>query len=234
MISPFREIVSVWTKVRPAWISDLREERKTPETSPLRVLHELAQRRGQPTPTEASRNRSRPHDDGAAVSPARAVAFAVLRGSSSRTPGPTGRCTGEARRAGLDARDRALATQLAYGAVQRGRHPGPPDRGPGGPAGRAAAGGARRPAARRLPGRASWTASPPTPRSASRSSWPRPRPAGRGAGQRRAAPRRARGTRARGGAARRDAPRRPRCGTRIRPGSPSSGSRRSERRPRAS
>ena len=41
-------------------------------------------------------------------------------GACSRTaPGPTARCTARRARLGLDARERALATRLAYGAVQR-------------------------------------------------------------------------------------------------------------------
>jgi 16S rRNA (cytosine967-C5)-methyltransferase len=55
----------------------------------------------------------------AAVSPARAVAYAVLRRVFEQEAWADRALHGEARRAGLDARDRALATQLAYGAVQR-------------------------------------------------------------------------------------------------------------------
>jgi 16S rRNA (cytosine967-C5)-methyltransferase len=55
----------------------------------------------------------------ASVSPARAVAFAVLRRVFEHGAWADRVLHGEARRAGLDARDRALATQLAYGAVQR-------------------------------------------------------------------------------------------------------------------
>jgi 16S rRNA (cytosine967-C5)-methyltransferase len=54
-----------------------------------------------------------------AVSPARAVAYAVLRRVFEQDAWADRALHGEARRAGLDARDRALATQLAYGAVQR-------------------------------------------------------------------------------------------------------------------
>jgi 16S rRNA (cytosine967-C5)-methyltransferase len=54
-----------------------------------------------------------------AVSPARAVAYAVLRRVFEQDAWADRAFHGEARRAGLDARDRALATQLAYGAVQR-------------------------------------------------------------------------------------------------------------------
>jgi 16S rRNA (cytosine967-C5)-methyltransferase len=53
------------------------------------------------------------------VSPARAVAYAVLRRVFEQDAWADRALHGEARRAGLDARDRALATQLAYGAVQR-------------------------------------------------------------------------------------------------------------------
>jgi 16S rRNA (cytosine967-C5)-methyltransferase len=55
----------------------------------------------------------------AAVSPARAVAYSVLRRVFEQGAWTDRALHGEARRAGLDARDRALATQLAYGAVQR-------------------------------------------------------------------------------------------------------------------
>jgi 16S rRNA (cytosine967-C5)-methyltransferase len=55
----------------------------------------------------------------AAVSPARAVAYAVVRRVFEQDAWADRALHGEARRAGLDARDRALATQLAYGAVQR-------------------------------------------------------------------------------------------------------------------
>jgi 16S rRNA (cytosine967-C5)-methyltransferase len=55
----------------------------------------------------------------AAVSPGRAVAYAVLRRVFEQDAWTDRALHGEARRAGLDARDRALATQLAYGAVQR-------------------------------------------------------------------------------------------------------------------
>jgi len=55
----------------------------------------------------------------AAVSPARAVAYAVLRRVFEQDAWTDRALHGEARRAGLDARDRALATQLTYGAVQR-------------------------------------------------------------------------------------------------------------------
>jgi 16S rRNA (cytosine967-C5)-methyltransferase len=55
----------------------------------------------------------------APVSPARAVAYAVLRRVFEQDAWADRALHGEARRAGLDARDRAFATQLAYGAVQR-------------------------------------------------------------------------------------------------------------------
>jgi 16S rRNA (cytosine967-C5)-methyltransferase len=55
----------------------------------------------------------------AAVSPARAVAYAVLRRVFEQDAWTDRALHGEARRADMDARDRALATQLAYGAVQR-------------------------------------------------------------------------------------------------------------------
>ena len=54
-----------------------------------------------------------------AVSPARAVAYAVLRRVFEQEAWADRALHGEVRRAGLDARDRALATQLSYGAVQR-------------------------------------------------------------------------------------------------------------------
>jgi 16S rRNA (cytosine967-C5)-methyltransferase len=55
----------------------------------------------------------------APVSPARAVAYAVLRRVFEQDAWADRALHGEVRRAGLDARDRALATQLAYGTVQR-------------------------------------------------------------------------------------------------------------------
>jgi 16S rRNA (cytosine967-C5)-methyltransferase len=55
----------------------------------------------------------------AAVSPGRAVAYAVLRRVFEQEAWTDRALHGEARRAGLDGRDRALATQLAYGTVQR-------------------------------------------------------------------------------------------------------------------
>jgi 16S rRNA (cytosine967-C5)-methyltransferase len=53
------------------------------------------------------------------VSAARAVAFAVLERVFEDGAWADRALLGEARRAGLDARDRALATQLAFGTVQR-------------------------------------------------------------------------------------------------------------------
>ena len=55
----------------------------------------------------------------ATVSPGRAVAYAVLRRVFEQEAWTDRVLHGEARRAGLDGRDRALATQLAYGTVQR-------------------------------------------------------------------------------------------------------------------
>ena len=55
----------------------------------------------------------------AAVSPARAVAYTVLRRVFEQDAWADRALHGEAGRARLDARDRALATQLAYGSVQR-------------------------------------------------------------------------------------------------------------------
>jgi 16S rRNA (cytosine967-C5)-methyltransferase len=53
------------------------------------------------------------------VSPARAVAFAVLRRVFEQGAYADRALLAEAARAGVDARDRALAARLAYGAVQR-------------------------------------------------------------------------------------------------------------------
>jgi len=53
------------------------------------------------------------------VSPARAVAYVVVRRVFEQEAWADRALHGEARRAGLDARDRALATRLAYGVVQR-------------------------------------------------------------------------------------------------------------------
>ena len=55
----------------------------------------------------------------ASVSPARAVAYAVVRRVFEQQAWADRALHGEARRAPLDARDRALATQLVYGVVQR-------------------------------------------------------------------------------------------------------------------
>ncbi len=53
------------------------------------------------------------------MSPARAVAYAVVRRVFEQEAWADRALHGEVARAGLDARDRALATQLAYGVVQR-------------------------------------------------------------------------------------------------------------------
>jgi len=53
------------------------------------------------------------------VAPARACAFAVVRRTFENGAYTDRALHGEAARAGLDARDRALATQLAFGTVQR-------------------------------------------------------------------------------------------------------------------
>ena len=80
---------------------------------------------------------------------------------------------GEAARLQLSPRDRALATRLAYGVVQRRDDARPRDRGAGRPAGpQARAGRARGAAARACSSSRSWTACPRTPPSASRSSSP--------------------------------------------------------------
>ena len=55
----------------------------------------------------------------APVSPARAVAYAVVRRVFEQEAWADRALHGEVGRAGLDARDRAFATQLAYGVVQR-------------------------------------------------------------------------------------------------------------------
>jgi 16S rRNA (cytosine967-C5)-methyltransferase len=55
----------------------------------------------------------------APVSPARAVAYAVVRRVFEQDAWADRALHGEVGRAGLDARDRAFATQLAYGVVQR-------------------------------------------------------------------------------------------------------------------
>jgi 16S rRNA (cytosine967-C5)-methyltransferase len=59
------------------------------------------------------------HGRRAPVSPARACAFAVLRRVFDEGAWADRALHGEADRHGLDSRDRAFATQLAYGAVQR-------------------------------------------------------------------------------------------------------------------
>jgi 16S rRNA (cytosine967-C5)-methyltransferase len=58
---------------------------------------------------------------GSPVSPARRVAAAVLRRASDEGAYADRALAGEAERAGLDGRERAFATALAYGAVQRRR-----------------------------------------------------------------------------------------------------------------
>ena len=55
----------------------------------------------------------------AAVSPARAVAYAVVRRVFEQEAWADRALHGEAARAGVDARDRAFAMQLSYGVVQR-------------------------------------------------------------------------------------------------------------------
>src|SRR4051794_31999852 len=55
----------------------------------------------------------------ASVTPARAVAYAVVRRVFEQDAWADRALHGEARRLRLDARERALATQLAYGTVQR-------------------------------------------------------------------------------------------------------------------
>lgn len=67
------------------------------------------------TPTAPTRSTPPPS---APVSPARVVAFAVL-GRVDDGAWADRALIGEARRSGLDPRDRALATQLAFGTVQR-------------------------------------------------------------------------------------------------------------------
>ena len=168
---------------------------------------------------------------GAVAAPLRLPACAPTRssGAYSRTARtPTGPFTARPR-AWTSARDRALATQLAYGIVQRratldhvietlaGRA-----------VGQARARRARGAAARGLPARRSSTGCPRTPRSASRSSSRRRASrARRRPGQRGAAARGARGARAGRRAARRDA-RRGRAAPLVpASGSPSCGSTRS-------
>src|SRR4051812_50156717 len=55
----------------------------------------------------------------ASVTPARAVAYAVVRRVFEQDAWADRALHGEARRLRLDARERALATQLAFGTVQR-------------------------------------------------------------------------------------------------------------------
>jgi 16S rRNA (cytosine967-C5)-methyltransferase len=65
--------------------------------------------------------RAMPPHAATAVSPARRVAAAVLRRVGDEGAYADRALAGEARRAGLDPRDHALATVLAYGAIQRRR-----------------------------------------------------------------------------------------------------------------
>jgi 16S rRNA (cytosine967-C5)-methyltransferase len=81
----------------------------TPESRRLR-----AERGPADTPGAGGATKSR-------VSPARTCAYAVLRRVFEDGAWADRALHGEARRLGLDARARALATQLAYGAVQRKR-----------------------------------------------------------------------------------------------------------------
>src|SRR4051812_49450143 len=61
----------------------------------------------------------RPPGEASPVTPARAVAYAVVRRVFEQDAWADRALHGEARRLRLDARERALATQLAYGTVQR-------------------------------------------------------------------------------------------------------------------
>ena len=158
-------------------------------------------------------------------SEARAVAFSVVRRVFEDGAYADRALPAEADRAGLDARDRALAMRLAYGAVQRratlDHLIGAAGRAPGRTPGPAGAGGA---AARALPAALPRRRARPRRRRRERSSSPRPRPraaAGlvnavlrRAAREGRRAARRARTTRRR---------RRRRSRTRIPSGSPSCG-----------
>ena len=179
----------------------------------------------------------RPHDGAgpaAAVSPARAVAYAVVRRVFEQEAWADRALHGEARRAGLDARDRALATQLAYGVVQRAAT-----------LDHLIAVLARRPVARLEPavlaalrlgvfqlafldGVAAHAAVGESVELAKADA-----PRGAGPRERRAAARRARGARARRGAPRPHGRRGGRAPLASRAGSPSCGSTRSGRTPRA-
>ena len=68
-----------------------------------------------PRATRTARTSSTPRPE---IAPARAVAFAVLARVDAGAWADRA-LIGEARRAGLDGRDRALATQLAFGTIQR-------------------------------------------------------------------------------------------------------------------
>ena len=168
----------VWTIVRCRWTNIAQQ------TAVTNAVHRMSA--------------VRPESGVQRLRPARACALQSCGACSRRGRGRIARCTARRPRLGLDARDRALATRLAYGAVQRratldhlierARRP------PGRPA-RAAV--LRRAAARALPARL------PRPRAGAR----RRRRVGRAgqarraraarARQRRAAPGRARGARAR-------------------------------------
>ena len=238
MIRPFREIVRVWTKVRPSLDSGpSADAQKTENKTSLwhcTIFPAEAQLSRPRSASPAGLDPMTGPGPAIAVSPARAVAYAVLRRVFEQEAWADRALHGEARRAGLDARDRALATQLSYGAVQRAatldrviealaRAPGRPAR----------ARGARRAAARGLP------AGVPGRRRAARGG-DRVRRAGQGGraarrrpGERGAAARRPRGARARRGAPGGHGGRGGRAPLASRAGSPSCGSRRSGRTPRA-
>ena len=183
--------------------------RETPETSPPRGCCRISPGMAQPIRPRGAPPAGRDPMTGparaAAVSPARAVAYAVLRRVFEQDAWADRVLHAEAGRARLDARDRALATQLAYGSVQRAatldhviaafaRRPVETAR----PA------AARRPAPRRLPARVPGRhRRPRRGRRVGRAGQGR-RPARRRAGQRGPAPHRPRGPGARGGAARAD------------------------------
>ena len=177
MIRPFREIVSVWTKVRPAGFRTFCRCAKDRKQGLLVALHDLS-RRAQPSRPRSASPAGRDPMTGPgpaiAVSPARAVAYAVLRRVFEQEAWADRALHGEARRAGLDARDRALATQLSYGAVQRAATldhviEALAQR----PVARLEPAGARRAAPRGLPAGVPGRRRARTPRSPSPSSWPR-------------------------------------------------------------
>ena len=163
------------------------------------------------------------------VTPARACAFAVLRRVFEEGAWADRALRGEAERLALDARERALATRLAYGAVQRRATLDHlierlADR----PAEALEPRGARRAAARPLPARSTSTASPAHAAvGESVELAKRELPRRRGARQRRAAPGRARGAGRVAAARRRDARRRGARALATRRGSPSCGGTRS-------